>query len=214
CAKTEQGANRGPRAGSPRGVVAATWFIFEYESSCIARWFLPQDPAGRYRSRFCISDSTLLLFSGSIDRCYTPSTPEQNLQSAGSRSMKLVMLAAVGFALFLMSSCTKTESPATPSSTTAPAAKATATPDEFASARATFAKNCVACHGADGEGGLKTVDNKKLKVPSLSTGHALKHTDEDFVEQIMKGGDGMPGFKDKLSAVEINLLVSLIEHKF
>ena len=128
--------------------------------------------------------------------------------------MKLFMLASVIFALFLMSSCTKAENPGTPSSTPTPAAKATATPDEFASARASFAKHCVACHGAEGEGGVKTVDNKKLKVPNFSTGHALKHTDEDFVEQIMKGGDGMPEFKDKLSPDEINLLVRFVRHEF
>ena len=128
--------------------------------------------------------------------------------------MKLVMLAAVVFAIFLMSSCSQTENTNTPPATTTPAAKATATPDEFASARASFAKNCVACHGAEGEGGLKTVDEKKLKVPSLSTGHALKHTDEDFVEQIMKGGDGMPAFKDKLSPDEIHSLVHFIHHEF
>ena len=128
--------------------------------------------------------------------------------------MKLVMLASVILVLFLMSSCAQTENTNTPTTTTTPAAKATATPDEFASARVNFAKQCVACHGAQGEGGLKTVDDKKLKVPSLSTGHALKHSDEDFVEQIMKGGDGMPAFKDKLSADEINLLVRFVRHEF
>ena len=61
---------------------------------------------------------------------------------------------------------------------------------------------------------MKTVDEKKLKVPSFSTGHALKHTDEDFVEQIVKGGDGMPKFKDKLSPEEINLLVRFVRHEF
>jgi len=128
--------------------------------------------------------------------------------------MRLFMLALVIFAIFLMGSCTKVENPGTPSSTPTPAAKATATPDEFASARANFAKHCVVCHGAEGEGGVKTVDDKKLKVPSLSTGHALKHTHEDFVEQIMKGGDGMPEFKDKLSPDEIDALVHFIHHEF
>jgi len=128
--------------------------------------------------------------------------------------MKLFMLASAIFAIFLMSSCTKTENPGTSAGSATPAAKATATPDEFASARVIFAKHCVECHGADGEGGLKTVDNKKLKVPSFSTGHALKHTDEDFVEQIMKGGDGMPAFKDKLSPEDINLLVRFVHHEF
>ena len=128
--------------------------------------------------------------------------------------MKFVMLVAVVFAIFLMSSCTKSENPGTPPSAPTPAAKATATPDEFATARRNFAKHCVECHGADGEGGLKTVDNKKLKVQSFSIGHALKHTDEDFVEQIVKGGDGMPEFKDKLSPEEINLLVRFVRHEF
>ena len=126
--------------------------------------------------------------------------------------MKLFMLALVIFAIFLISSCAKSESPNTPNTT--PAAKATATPDEFASARLNYAKHCVECHGVQGEGGLKTVDNKKLKVPNFSTGHALKHTHEDFVEQIMKGGDGMPEFKDKLSPDEINALVRFVRHEF
>jgi mono/diheme cytochrome c family protein len=128
--------------------------------------------------------------------------------------MKLFMLALVTFAIFLIGSCTKAENPVAPSTTTTPAAKATATPDEFASARVNYAKHCVACHGAEGEGGVKTVDEKKLKVPSFSTGHALKHSDEDFVEQIMKGGDGMPEFKDKLSPDEINTLVRFVRHEF
>ena len=128
--------------------------------------------------------------------------------------MKLVILASLVLTVFLMSSCTKAQNPGTPSSTTTPAAKTTATPDEFASARVNYAKHCVTCHGAQGEGGVKTVDNKKLKVPGLGTGHALKHTDEDFVEQIMKGGDGMPEFKDKLSPEEINLLVRFVRHEF
>ena len=128
--------------------------------------------------------------------------------------MKLFMFASVIFAIFLMSSCAQTENTNTPTATTTPAAKATATPDEFASARVNFAKHCVACHGAQGEGGVKTVDEKKLKVPSFSAGHALKHKDEDFVEQIMKGGDGMPEFKDKLSPNEINTLVRFVRHEF
>ncbi len=95
-----------------------------------------------------------------------------------------------------------------------PTAAATATPDEFAAARVIFAKQCVECHGAKGEGGPVTVDNKKLKVPSLTEGHALKHSDEDFVDQIENGGDGMPKFKDKLSAAEIDGMVRFVRHEF
>jgi mono/diheme cytochrome c family protein len=101
-----------------------------------------------------------------------------------------------------------------PQAGTTPAAKATATPDEFAFARGNYAKNCAACHGEQGDGGLVKIDDKKLKVPSLKEGHALKHDDADYVDQIEKGGDGMPKFKDKLSADEINAVVRFIRHEF
>ena len=98
--------------------------------------------------------------------------------------------------------------------TATPVAKATATPDEFAATRVIFAKDCTVCHGAEGKGGLVTVEKEKLKVPSLCEGHALKHVDEDFVDQINNGGDGMPKFKDKLSPDEVNGLVRFIRHEF
>jgi mono/diheme cytochrome c family protein len=92
---------------------------------------------------------------------------------------------------------------------------ATATPDEFAATRAIFEKNCVKCHQKTGEGGpVKLEDGTKLKVPNLRTGHALNHPDSDFIKQIAKGGDGMPAFKDKLSADQINDLVRFIRHEF
>jgi len=92
---------------------------------------------------------------------------------------------------------------------------ATATPDEFAFARANYARDCAACHGDEGKGGVvKTTEGTKLKVPSLIAGHALKHLDEDYVDQIENGGDGMPKFKDKLSPAEIKSLVRFIRHEF
>jgi mono/diheme cytochrome c family protein len=128
--------------------------------------------------------------------------------------MKLCLPASLSiFALLIVSGCNR---PANDNvnhpSTATPAA--TATPDEFAFARANYAKNCSNCHGQEGKGGVVTVDNVKLKVPSLTEGHALKHTDEDFADQIKKGGDGMPKFKDKLSPQEINDLVGFIRHEF
>ncbi|HSS20612.1 MAG TPA: cytochrome c [Pyrinomonadaceae bacterium] len=95
-----------------------------------------------------------------------------------------------------------------------PAPQGTATPDPLAFARKNYAKHCVECHGGQGQGGTVTVDNAKLKVPSLTEGHALKHSDEDFVDQINEGGDGMPKFKDKLSAAEVNDLVRFVRHEF
>jgi cytochrome c551 len=126
--------------------------------------------------------------------------------------MKLGTLGLVLIGSFLVAGCNKPVSES--SNASKPTATATATPDEFAAARITYAKHCIECHKVDGAGGLVQVDQKKLKVPSLGEGHALKHTDEDFVEQIEKGGDGMPEFKDKLSPDEINLLVRFVRHEF
>ncbi len=90
----------------------------------------------------------------------------------------------------------------------------TATPDEFAFARANWATDCSGCHGDQGSGGpVKLPDGTKLKVPSLLEGRALKHVDEDYVDQIENGGDGMPKFKDKLKAEEIAVLVKFIRHE-
>ena len=87
--------------------------------------------------------------------------------------------------------------------------------DEFATVRANFKKNCAACHGEDGTGGpVKLDDGRTLKVPSLREGHALNHKDEDFVNQITNGGDGMPKFGDKLSREEIINLVRFIRKEF
>jgi mono/diheme cytochrome c family protein len=98
--------------------------------------------------------------------------------------------------------------------TATPAPKPTATPDEFAVARANYAKHCSVCHGDEGKGGLVKVENTKLKVPSLREGHATMHPDEKLVKQITKGGDGMPKFSDKLSAEEINAMVRFVHHEF
>lgn len=129
--------------------------------------------------------------------------------------MKLgITVLVVVVALFLVSACSQTERENHNRPAATPVAKATATPDEFAFARANYAKHCSACHADQGEGGLVTVEGVKLKVPSLKEGHALKHSDEDFVDQIEKGGDGMPKFKEKLSTEEINAMVRFLRHEF
>lgn len=107
---------------------------------------------------------------------------------------------------------TRVPSTATPESTSV---QESATPeDQFASVRAVFAAECVRCHQLDGTGGTVKVDGKRLRVPTLREGHALKHTDEEFVKQIREGGDGMPAFKDKLSDVEIMTLIGMIRKEF
>ena len=119
------------------------------------------------------------------------------------------------FALLMLSGCSQPANEGVNNAPTAtPAPKATATPDEFAFARANYAKHCSACHGDEAKGGLVKVEKTKLKVPSLREGHALHHPDSDFVKQITNGGDGMPKFKDKLSPEEINGMVRFVRHEF
>ncbi len=127
--------------------------------------------------------------------------------------MRVCTLVFAMVALFLFAACGNSGGSNVnnaPAAKTAPAA----TPDEFAFVRATWATDCSGCHGEQGKGGLvKLPDGTKLKVPSLLEGHALKHVDEDYVDQIGNGGDGMPKFKDKLKPEDIQMLVKFIRHE-
>lgn len=90
-----------------------------------------------------------------------------------------------------------------------------ATPDEFAAVKIMYVKDCQECHGAKGEGGPVTLkDGSKLKVPTLRSGHALRHSDAEFVKQITKGGDGMPAFGDKMKPEEVNDMIKLVRREF
>jgi mono/diheme cytochrome c family protein len=101
-----------------------------------------------------------------------------------------------------------------PSPAATPAATATPKPDEFAATREFYMDNCATCHQENGEGGTVKIDNKRLKVPPFSKGHALSHTDEEFAKQISSGGDGMPAYKEKMSPDEINTMVRYIRKQF
>ena len=119
----------------------------------------------------------------------------------------------IGFSLLAATAC-KQQSTTTSSNTTAKPG-ASSTPDQFANTREYYAKDCQTCHGANGEGGpVKLEDGTKLKVPSLREGHALRHSDEDFMKQITKGGDGMPAFEKKLTPVQMNDLIRFIRHEY
>lgn len=110
---------------------------------------------------------------------------------------------------------TATVTTASPASPTATGAQPSPTPaDEFASIRPIYAAECARCHGITGEGGTVEILKKKLNVPSLKTGHALNHNEQQLAKQIADGGDGMPAYKDKLKQEEINTLVSFIRKEF
>ena len=133
--------------------------------------------------------------------------------------MKLILLALLCVAIALVAfACTET--PTTTNTNTSRAAAspaapaATATPDPLAGARANFTKNCEPCHGANGEGGLVKVDNKQIKVPSLKSDHAIKHTDDQIAKMITNGEEAMPSFKDKMSQAEIADMVKFVRAHF
>ena len=132
--------------------------------------------------------------------------------------MKLILLALTCIALALVGiACTETATPtntATPRSATTPTPAPAASVDEFAAARANYAKNCEACHGPNAEGGVVKINDKQLKVPSLKADHAIKHTDAEMVDYITNGHEAMPAFKDKLNAQEINDLVRFVRKTY
>ena len=126
--------------------------------------------------------------------------------------MKLVSLVLTCAIALIAIACTET---ATPTNTSTPRAAASPAPtDEFATARANYAKHCVACHGESAEGGLVKVENKQIKVASLKAPHAVKHTDDQLTKTITDGEEEMPAFKDKLSQTEIGDLVQFIRKEF
>lgn len=101
-----------------------------------------------------------------------------------------------------------TPSPATVSPTAAPA-------DEFADARSTYNAACVRCHQQNGEGGKVELDpDTAIRVPSFKRGHALAHTDADFIRKITNGDDAMPAFGKRLTEEQIAGLVRFIRHEF
>lgn len=133
--------------------------------------------------------------------------------------MKLISLALTCVAVALFSiACTETATPTntnTASTTTTPAAPSPSPSiDPLGLARANYAKNCEACHGENGTGGLVKVENKQIKVASLKADHAIKHTDDELAKVITGGEEEMPAFKDKLSQQEIADMVQFIRKEF
>jgi mono/diheme cytochrome c family protein len=129
--------------------------------------------------------------------------------------LTLLVLSCVVFTLIVIgctetATSTNTSTPRTASASPSPSASASASADEFARARANYAKNCEACHGPNAEGGVAKVDNKQIKVPSLKSDHAIKHTDEKLTKTITAGEEEMPAFKDKLSQEQIAEMVRYI----
>jgi mono/diheme cytochrome c family protein len=107
--------------------------------------------------------------------------------------------------------------PANAPAATPTAARPAPTADELAAVRGVYASECQRCHKPDGAGGAFEEEGlKPLKVPSLRTGSAARHTDEQLARKISNGDvdEGMPAFKSKLTPEQIDGLVRLIRVEF
>lgn len=129
--------------------------------------------------------------------------------------MKLIALALTCVAvLFVVSACTETATPTNTNTSRTAASPAAPSPaasvDEFATARTNYQKHCEGCHGPDATGGTVKVDNKQIKVPSMKSEHAIKHTDDQLTKMITNGEEAMPPFKDKMSGQEISDMVRYV----
>ena len=77
---------------------------------------------------------------------------------------------------------------------------------EVANGGEIYKTNCAQCHGGLGEGAKKGI--------SLLKGHALKHSEAEYIEQIADGdGKKMPAFKDKLSVEQIAAVVKFVREE-
>lgn len=70
---------------------------------------------------------------------------------------------------------------------------------------AIYKAKCASCHGADGKG--QSPMGKKMNLRDLGSPEVQKQTDKELYDWTAIGKGKMPGYKDKLSADEINALV-------
>lgn len=73
-----------------------------------------------------------------------------------------------------------------------------------------YKTNCAECHGDKGEGAKKGI--------SFLKGHALDHSEEDFIKTVTNGKNKdkenkMPAFKEKLTAEQINEVVKFVRNE-
>lgn len=69
-----------------------------------------------------------------------------------------------------------------------------------------YSANCAECHGPKGEGAKKGIP--------LISGHALDHSEAEYVEQVTSGKEGkMPAFRDKLTPEQIKEVVRFVREE-
>lgn len=86
-----------------------------------------------------------------------------------------------------------------------------ATANETASAKNIYMEKCVKCHKEDGTGGKIEIEGEVIKAANLTAARVKKDKDEELIDQIKEGGDGMPAYKNKLTDEQIKDLVKFIK---
>ncbi|MGB7202861.1 MAG: cytochrome c [Pyrinomonadaceae bacterium] len=73
-----------------------------------------------------------------------------------------------------------------------------------------FALNCMICHKESGKGGKVTIEGKSINPEDLTADKMKKMTDEKLIGYVRDGieDEGMPAFKDKITAEEIRAVVA------
>ncbi len=132
-----------------------------------------------------------------------------------------IMFILAAFTIFVIS-CTQNETPESKTAnnsavtnTSVDDSNTNAEPKEAVTGKSIYAESCAKCHKDDGSGGSVDVDGKTWKAKNLVSEGMKKDSDEEFIEHITEGipDEGMPAFKDKLSAEEIKLVVKYIREE-
>ena len=128
------------------------------------------------------------------------------------KSVKLFILLAASVVFF--AACTQgtntTNAPKNTANASTPAQSQSPTPvDELTLAKNLYATNCMICHKENGTGGKVTIEGKSLNPENLTAEKFKKATDEKLIKYVTDGilDEGMPAFKDKLSADQIKSVV-------
>lgn len=128
--------------------------------------------------------------------------------------LSLVFPAAIMFAAACSSAHVSQNTANVPAAANQAAATQPAPTGELTAARELYSKRCINCHRETGEGGPKEIEGVKIKAPNFKDPRLAAETDKEYVEQIEKGGDGMPAYKGKITDDEIKSLVRFIRQEF
>lgn len=82
--------------------------------------------------------------------------------------------------------------------------------DEAAMAKELYVTHCMICHRDNGKGGKVTVEGKTMNPEDLTKDKFKNATDDKLRGYVADGveDEGMPSFKDKLTAAQIKAVIS------